>query len=577
VCQFDSLSKCLSSSDIRKALSSLPRTLDETYERILVNIPIEFQSKAINALKWIIYGKSDFCFVFYFRFSSGFTLAMLADAIAINHEADPPFNLGDRLLDPSQLLEILPGLITTEGRRNSVQIAHFSIVEYLESARIVDGPANIFHFERSKAINSIIKDCFDLLKSYAHPINQQLLGDDARKIFPLEVHAWRKWYLYVESLSTPIDLEISRSVVDFVMNMKAIQERHHYTLPPTSWSIAFIESAGKPLENGLYTACDYRAPNIARMCLDAGADVNFQGSKGSPFSKAGIEGTALQIAADRGYSEIVRLLLDAGADVNSQGGESGTALHIAAVHGYLEIVKILLDAGADVNLSCRLYGTVLGTAATYNKIEIVRLLLDAGADINSQAGERGTALHIAATTGHLEIVKLLLDRGANTNLTGKYGTALQGAAEGNEAEIVRVLLDAGADVNLKAGYRGTALQIAATKGHLEMVKLLLDAGADLNLSCGIYGTALQAAATQDTTEIIRALLDAGADVNSQAGEWGTALYIATAEGLPEIVKLLLDRGADVNLSGGKYGTALQAAQEYKDEQVVDMLLKAGAK
>ena len=240
------------------------------------------------------------------------TLDELADAIVINHEADPPFNLGDRLLDPSQLLEILPGLITTEGPWNAVQIAHFSVVEYLESARIVDGPANIFHFEQSKAINSIIKGCFDLLKSYAHPINQQLLGDDAREFSPLEQHAWWNWYFYVESLSTPIDPEISRLVVDFVMNMKTIQQRRHYTLPPTSWSRNIIKSPGKPLDNGLYTACYHRAPNIARIFLDAGADVNFQGGE--------LWGSPLQVAAEKNMLEMVRVLLDAGADVNSQAG-----------------------------------------------------------------------------------------------------------------------------------------------------------------------------------------------------------------------------------------------------------------
>jgi ankyrin repeat protein len=502
----------------------LPRTLDETYERILVNIPIEFQSKAINALKWIIYGDDEI------------TLEMLADAIAINHEADPPFNLGDRLLDPSQLLEILPGLITTEGPRNSVQIAHFSVVEYLESARIVDGPANVFHFEQSKAIISIIKGCFDILKSYMHPINQQLLGDDAREFSPLEKHANWNWYFYVESLSTPIDPEISRLVVNFVTNMKTIQQRHHYTLPRTVWSEAIVKRPGKPLDNCLYTACCNRAPNIARIFLDAGADVNFQGGRlGSP----------LQVAARRDMLEMVRVLLDAGADVNSKDGEFGTALQIAIVRGYLEIVKILLDAGAD---------------------------------INSQAGERDTALYIATAEGYLEIVKLLLDRGADVNLRGgKYGTALQRAARACHLEIVKLLLDRGADVNLSGGKYGTALQAAATQDTTEIVQLLLDAGADINSKAGEWGTALYIATSEGHPEIVRLLLDAGADVNSKAGIKGTALQRAAVGGHLEIVKLLLDRGADVNLSGGKYGTALQAAQEYKDEQVVDMLLKAGAK
>jgi len=424
VCQFYSLSKCLSPSDIRNALSSLPRTLDETYERILVNIPIEFQSKAINALKWIIYGDDEI------------TLEMLADAIAINHKADPPFNLGDRLLDPSQLLEILPGLITTEGPRNSVQIAHFSVVEYLESARIVDGPANVFHFEQSKAIISIIKGCFDILKSYMHPINQQLLGDDAREFSPLEKHANWNWYFYVESLSTPIDPEISRLVVNFVTNMKTIQQRHHYTLPRTVWSEAIVKRPGKPLDNCLYTACYNRAPNIARIFLDAGADVNFQGGRlGSP----------LQVAARRDMLEMVRMMLDAGADVNSKAGELGTALQLAARAGHLGIVTSLLDAGANINLSGERFGTPLGDAAARNNIETVQLLLDAGADVNSQAGERGTALYIATAEGHLEIVKLLLDRGADVNLRGgKYGTALQAAQEYKDEQVVDMLLKAGA-------------------------------------------------------------------------------------------------------------------------------------
>jgi hypothetical protein len=328
VCQFHSLSKCLSPSELRKALSSLPRTLDETYERILVNIPKEFQSRAINALKWIIYSK-------FHPF-----LDELADAIVINHDADPPFNLGDRLSDPSRLLEILPGLITTEGPLDLLQIAHFSVVEYLASARIVDGPANIFHVERSKAIISITKDCFDILKSYAHPINQKLLGDSTRSFSPLEEHAWRYWADYVESLDTPIDPELSCLVVDFAVNFDSIQQRHHYKLPSTAWSRAFIKSPCKPLDNGLYTALShYEAENIAMIFLDAGAHVNFQ---------KGHEGTALQLAARNSMPKIVRMLLDAGANANLVGRGKSTALQIATAKGNSKIVKLRAHAHGSV-------------------------------------------------------------------------------------------------------------------------------------------------------------------------------------------------------------------------------------
>ncbi|PMD50026.1 uncharacterized protein K444DRAFT_548080, partial [Hyaloscypha bicolor E] len=100
VCQFHSLSKCLSQKDVRNALSSLPRTLDETYERILVNIPIDYQSKALTALRWIIYAVKEL------------SLVQVSDAIIINPQADPPFSLADQPPEPLWILETLPGLVT---------------------------------------------------------------------------------------------------------------------------------------------------------------------------------------------------------------------------------------------------------------------------------------------------------------------------------------------------------------------------------------------------------------------------------------------------------------------------------
>ena len=45
-CQLDTLRKCLTIPAIRKALSGLPKTLDETYSRILESIPIEYAREA---------------------------------------------------------------------------------------------------------------------------------------------------------------------------------------------------------------------------------------------------------------------------------------------------------------------------------------------------------------------------------------------------------------------------------------------------------------------------------------------------------------------------------------------------
>ena len=45
-CQLDALKKCKKRTSLLKALKSLPKTLDETYERILMNVDEECQEEA---------------------------------------------------------------------------------------------------------------------------------------------------------------------------------------------------------------------------------------------------------------------------------------------------------------------------------------------------------------------------------------------------------------------------------------------------------------------------------------------------------------------------------------------------
>ena len=54
-CQIDTLRKCLKLDILRKALRSLPKTLEETYMRILLEIDEEYQQDAIKILQWIAF------------------------------------------------------------------------------------------------------------------------------------------------------------------------------------------------------------------------------------------------------------------------------------------------------------------------------------------------------------------------------------------------------------------------------------------------------------------------------------------------------------------------------------------
>jgi ankyrin repeat protein len=47
------------------------------------------------------------------------------------------------------------------------------------------------------------------------------------------------------------------------------------------------------------------------------------------------------------HPEIARMLIDAGADLNIQDNDGRTALHWCAVMNHPEIARMLIDAGAD--------------------------------------------------------------------------------------------------------------------------------------------------------------------------------------------------------------------------------------
>ena len=554
MCQFHSLSRCLSPTDVRTTLSSLPRTLDETYERILVNIPIDYQSKALTALQWIIYSVKEL------------RLDQVSDAIIINPKADPPFSLANRPPEPRWILETLPGLVTIGGSAQKLEIAHFSVVEYLESLRIMDTPVNMFHLDPSKANTTILKDCIDVLKSHSHPINQTFLKYNNREsggfaLSPLYHYACEHWYDHVELLKPPIEEETKSLILDFAVNIESILQGcpSGPSGPPKTiwtgpcWPGVYYPSEplhkrplepleklpSEPLERVLHIASRNGLTNIVTTVLDAGADINLTKKDGP---------TALQRAIGGNWPETVRALVNAGADINFEGACNGlvlTPLNLAVHLREKSTIKILLDAGASVDLKPGLWGcSELQEASETGEADMVELLLKAGADVNFKGGPRGSALCIASQRGDTDTVKLLLDAGADVNQGGgEYGVALQAASWSGDADTVKLLLNAGADVNQKGGWYGSALHAASWNGDIDTVNLLLERGADPNLN---------------------------------HGEFATALHAATWRGQADTVKLLVNRGADLNQKGGEYGSALRGARALRHDDIVNLLLSAGA-
>ena len=96
------------------------------------------------------------------------------------------------------------------------------------------------------------------------------------------------------------------------------------------------------LEMDLNTAVITDNLAIVRQHLEAGTDINAK----EPFSGS----TALITAATFGKTEIARILIDAGADLTITNNDGSTPLHAAAFFCLPEIVQMLIDAHADKTL-----------------------------------------------------------------------------------------------------------------------------------------------------------------------------------------------------------------------------------
>jgi len=84
---------------VRRALCTLPRTLDDTYDRILTNIPPEYRREAHYALQMLTVSIRPL------------TLSEVAEAVAVDCENEK-FDPEDRLREPEALLEICSSLLT---------------------------------------------------------------------------------------------------------------------------------------------------------------------------------------------------------------------------------------------------------------------------------------------------------------------------------------------------------------------------------------------------------------------------------------------------------------------------------
>lgn len=107
--------------------------------------------------------------------------------------------------------------------------------------------------------------------------------------------------------------------------------------------------------------------------------------------------------------EVARLLIEAGADVNAA---ADNAQRVAPVHAAAAVcdhatMPLLIERGADLGAKQQMDYTALHGAASRGDMTMVRLLLVAGADASAAGADGATPFDVAMKYGHPECAEFL--------------------------------------------------------------------------------------------------------------------------------------------------------------------------
>ncbi|KAF2180825.1 purine and uridine phosphorylase [Zopfia rhizophila CBS 207.26] len=186
-CQLDTLADCLDYDELKNALTSLPETLYETYDRIMHGIPSIYKEKAIRILQFLAFSERPL------------RIAEAVDAIVVKPTGVPYFDAKSRMPDPQEISRYCSSLVVVVSKKGhsydeddnnkdvELQLAHLSVKEYLTSNRLQKDIAQDFEEVAAKA--SIAKVCL----TYLLHLDRELPRNTIRETFPLAQYSARYW------------------------------------------------------------------------------------------------------------------------------------------------------------------------------------------------------------------------------------------------------------------------------------------------------------------------------------------------------------------------------------------------
>ena len=424
-------------------LKELPKTLDETYERILRDIHEANRDHAHRLLQCLAVAVRPL------------RIAELAEVLAVDFRTtcrgeSSKLNTEWRWEDQQDaVLSICSSLISVVDEEGSqiVQFSHFSVKEFLTSSRITGSSADIspFRILLESAHTVLAKACLAVLLRLGGVVDEHNVEDN----FPLARYAAEHWVDHarfenvsshvregMEDLFDPDKPYFGAWLQVYDIDIRPVSDPHFYL------RLQYFDT--RPL-------------------------------------KASLPAIPLYYAALCGFHELAeQLIIKYPQQVNATSGYFVSPLGVALQGGHLKCAQVLLERGADVDVQANCdYTPLLGASCTGHS-EIVQWLLSHRANPNHRGKIIGwISLHGAAFYGHVEVSRLLLQYKADVNARDNRGrTPLHIASQCDQVDVARLLLEHGVDVNAQDKKGRTAFQVASDLGYHDVAKLVSDHGSE---------------------------------------------------------------------------------------------------
>ena len=409
---------------IRQTLSELPKTLDETYQRVLNEIRGADRDLAHRLFQ---------CLTMAIR---PLRVEELAEIRALDFEGAKevtPTLIEGRQSEKQQedVLSVCSSLIMVvdTGHSRAVQLSHLSVKEFLTSNHLSNAPGGIsrFHIVPEAAHMTLTQVCLATLLQ----LHDSSSNDEIDRNFPLAGYASQHWVEHAQSGMVSLRIKDRLALL-----FNSTRPRF------ATWLWLYIIDDHWNRSDNAWVA------------------------RGSP----------LYYASLCGFRRLAEHIISVHPEqVNATGGRRHSPLAAALFKGHFRVANLLHQHGAFVNVPDHNNQTLLQAASADGRIDSVRWLLDHGADTNSQPDDYGAPIHLATANGHLEVIQMLLEHNAHTQVVDKgERTPLHLASSSGKAEIVRLLLEHGADPNAVDKDGWTPLSLTWST---DVVRLLLDHGA----------------------------------------------------------------------------------------------------